>query len=60
MSFEGSISPTSEPGEPDAVVQIDKTTKLVSNFADLARHQRSISASRFFEKLRETGAYHKK
>ncbi|KAI0994209.1 hypothetical protein K3495_g13973, partial [Podosphaera aphanis] len=57
LGFEDNISATFEPHETNAVVQVDEAIKLFDDFADLVRHQRSIGATRFFERLRETRAY---
>lgn len=57
MGFEDNVSATFELDEINAVVQVDVAIKLPDDFADLVRHQRSISATSYFDGLRETRAY---
>ncbi|CAJ2665168.1 unnamed protein product [Trifolium pratense] len=57
LGFEDNISATFKPQKTNAVVQVDEAIKLFDDFADLVRHQRSIGATIFFERLRETRAH---
>ncbi|CAJ2645490.1 unnamed protein product [Trifolium pratense] len=54
LGLEDDVSPTFELDETNVVVQIDEATKLFGDLADLIRHQRSIDATRIFEKLGKT------